>query len=72
MANIYSSLTEIKSGLQRAEITVEGLVKGYLLEIEKNAHLNAFNEVFKMVLCCIIKKMQNYTFICCCWEMKIW
>ena len=47
MAKFYSSLTEIKSGLQRAEITVQGLVKNYLDEIKKNAHLNAFNEVFE-------------------------
>ncbi len=46
MAKFYSSLTEIKSGLQRGEITVQGLVKNYLGEIKKNAHLNAFNEVF--------------------------
>lgn len=47
MAKFYSSLTEIKSGLQRAEITVQSLVKGYLEQIKKNAHLNAFNEVFE-------------------------
>ena len=47
MAKFYSSLTEIKSGLLRAEITVQGLVKNYLGEIKKNAHLNAFNEVFE-------------------------
>jgi aspartyl-tRNA(Asn)/glutamyl-tRNA(Gln) amidotransferase subunit A len=46
MAKFYSSLSEIKSGLQRGEITVQGLVKNYLGEIKKNAHLNAFNEVF--------------------------
>jgi aspartyl-tRNA(Asn)/glutamyl-tRNA(Gln) amidotransferase subunit A len=47
MAKFYSSLSEIKSGLQRAEITVESLVQGYLGQIKKNAHLNAFNEVFE-------------------------
>jgi aspartyl-tRNA(Asn)/glutamyl-tRNA(Gln) amidotransferase subunit A len=47
MAKFYSSLSEIRSGLQRAEITVEGLVKNYLDQIKKNAHLNAFNEVFE-------------------------
>ncbi|MDR6942858.1 Asp-tRNA(Asn)/Glu-tRNA(Gln) amidotransferase subunit GatA [Mucilaginibacter pocheonensis] len=47
MAKFYSSLSEIRSGLQRAEITVEELVKGYLDQIEKYAHLNAFNEVFE-------------------------
>ncbi|HWZ36393.1 MAG TPA: Asp-tRNA(Asn)/Glu-tRNA(Gln) amidotransferase subunit GatA [Mucilaginibacter sp.] len=46
MAKIYSSLSEIKGELQSDKITVEKLVKGYLNEIEKNAHLNAFNEVF--------------------------
>lgn len=59
MANIYSSLTEIKSGLQRAEITVEGLVKGYLREIEKNAHLNAFNEVFADEALIAAKNVDN-------------
>jgi len=47
MAKFYSSLSEIRSGLQRAEITVEGLVNNYLDQIKKNAHLNAFNEVFE-------------------------
>jgi len=46
MAKIYSSLSEIKGELQSNTITVEGLVKGYLSQIENNAHLNAFNEVF--------------------------
>jgi aspartyl-tRNA(Asn)/glutamyl-tRNA(Gln) amidotransferase subunit A len=46
MTKFYSSLTEVKSGLQSGKITVEGLVKSYLGQIEKNAHLNAFNEVF--------------------------
>jgi aspartyl-tRNA(Asn)/glutamyl-tRNA(Gln) amidotransferase subunit A len=47
MAKFYSSLTEIKGGLQRREITVQSLVNNYLGEIKKNAHLNAFNEVFE-------------------------
>jgi len=47
MAKFYSSLSEIKSGLQSGEITVEKLVKGYLEKIKQNAHLNAFNEVFE-------------------------
>ena len=47
MAKFYSSLSEIRSGLQRAEITVEELVKGYLDQIKKFVHLNAFNEVFE-------------------------
>src|SRR5476651_1340361 len=47
MAKFYSSLNEIKGGLQSGKITVETLVKSYLAQIESNAHLNAFNEVFK-------------------------
>ena len=47
MAKFYSSLTEIKSGLQCGEITVLDLVNNYLNEIKKNTHLNAFNEVFE-------------------------
>ncbi|MDB5159102.1 MAG: gatA [Mucilaginibacter sp.] len=46
MTKFYSSLNEIKSGLQSGKITVVGLVKNYLSQIEQNAHLNAFNEVF--------------------------
>ncbi|MEO8886808.1 MAG: Asp-tRNA(Asn)/Glu-tRNA(Gln) amidotransferase subunit GatA [Mucilaginibacter sp.] len=46
MAKFYSSLNEIKSGLQSGSVTVEELVKNYLSQIELNAHLNAFNEVF--------------------------
>src|SRR6187402_836858 len=47
MAKFYSSLNEIKSGLQSGNVTVEELVKNYLSQIELNAHLNAFNEVFE-------------------------
>jgi aspartyl-tRNA(Asn)/glutamyl-tRNA(Gln) amidotransferase subunit A len=46
MAKFYSSLIEIKSELQSGNITVVELVKNYLSQIEANAHLNAFNEVF--------------------------
>lgn len=46
MAKFYSSLNEIKSELQSGNITVVELVKNYLNQIELNAHLNAFNEVF--------------------------
>ena len=46
MAKNYSSLTEIKAGLQSGEVTVEKLVKHYLQNIRANAHLNAFIEVF--------------------------
>ncbi|AYL97469.1 Asp-tRNA(Asn)/Glu-tRNA(Gln) amidotransferase subunit GatA [Mucilaginibacter celer] len=59
MANTYSTLSEIKSGLQRAEITVEGLVKEYLVQIEKNAHLNAFNEVFADEALVAAKNVDN-------------
>jgi aspartyl-tRNA(Asn)/glutamyl-tRNA(Gln) amidotransferase subunit A len=47
MAKFYSSLNEIKSELKNGKTTVELLVKGYLGQIDENAHLNAFNEVFK-------------------------
>jgi aspartyl-tRNA(Asn)/glutamyl-tRNA(Gln) amidotransferase subunit A len=46
MTKFYSSLSEIKGGLQKQELTVEGLVVDYLEAIRLNAHLNAFNEVF--------------------------
>ena len=46
MAKFYSSLNEIKSELQGGNVTVAELVKNYLSQIELNAHLNAFNEVF--------------------------
>jgi len=47
MVKNYSSLTEIKGGLQSGEVTVEKLVKHYLQNIKANAHLNAFIEVFE-------------------------
>src|ERR1700761_1837133 len=47
MAKFYSSLDEIKREIQSGEVTVEGLVSDYLARIRSNAHLNAFNEVFK-------------------------
>ena len=47
MAKFYTSLDQIKSGLQSGEVTVQGLVKNYLDQIKQNAHLNAFNEVFE-------------------------
>jgi aspartyl-tRNA(Asn)/glutamyl-tRNA(Gln) amidotransferase subunit A len=59
MAKFYSSLSEIRSGLQRAEITVEGLVKDYLDQIKKNAHLNAFNEVFEQEALISAKNVDN-------------
>ncbi|MDB5116082.1 MAG: gatA [Mucilaginibacter sp.] len=46
MTKFYSSLSEIKNGLQNGKTTVEELVKNYLSQIQINAHLNAFNEVF--------------------------
>lgn len=45
--------------MQRAEITVEGLVKGYLDQIKKNAHLNAFNEVFEQEALINAKNVDN-------------
>jgi aspartyl-tRNA(Asn)/glutamyl-tRNA(Gln) amidotransferase subunit A len=46
MTNVFSSLAEIQDELQKGSITVEGLVKDYLHQIQSNTHLNAFNEVF--------------------------
>lgn len=45
--------------MQRAEITVEGLVKNYLDQIKKNAHLNAFNEVFEEEALINAKNIDN-------------
>ncbi|MEN0053170.1 MAG: Asp-tRNA(Asn)/Glu-tRNA(Gln) amidotransferase subunit GatA [Mucilaginibacter sp.] len=59
MAKFYSSLSEIRSGLQRAEITVEQLVRNYLDQIKKNAHLNAFNEVFEEEALTSAKNVDN-------------
>jgi aspartyl-tRNA(Asn)/glutamyl-tRNA(Gln) amidotransferase subunit A len=47
MTKFYYSLDEIKRELQSGKITVEVLVKNYLLQISANKHLNAFNEVFE-------------------------
>ena len=46
MAFVYSSLNEIRPGLQSGALSVEGLVTGYLERIKQYARLNAFNEVF--------------------------
>ena len=46
MTKSYTSLNEIKSDIAARKITVEKLVKAYLSNIAKYAHLNAFNEVF--------------------------
>jgi len=56
MSKFYTSLNEIKSGLQSGETTVQGLVKRYLEQIKLNAHLNAFNEVFEEEA---LKRAQN-------------
>lgn len=47
MSETFSSLSQIKTGLQKGDITVNGLVTGYLERIRQYAHLNAFNEVFR-------------------------
>lgn len=47
MAKFYTSLNQIKGGLQSGAVTVQGLVKNYLDQIKQNTHLNAFNEVFE-------------------------
>jgi aspartyl-tRNA(Asn)/glutamyl-tRNA(Gln) amidotransferase subunit A len=46
MSETFSSLSQIKAGLQKGDITVKGLVTRYLERIRQYAHLNAFNEVF--------------------------
>jgi aspartyl-tRNA(Asn)/glutamyl-tRNA(Gln) amidotransferase subunit A len=57
MAKFYTSLTEIRSGFTTWEITVEGLVKGYLQQIKNNAHLNVFNEVFEQEALALQKQL---------------
>jgi aspartyl-tRNA(Asn)/glutamyl-tRNA(Gln) amidotransferase subunit A len=47
MSKNYTTLVEIKSALQKGEVSVEALVAGYLARIKEYAHLNAFNEVFE-------------------------
>ena len=46
MSKNYTTLVEIRSALQKGEVSVEALVAGYLNRIKAYAHLNAFNEVF--------------------------
>jgi aspartyl-tRNA(Asn)/glutamyl-tRNA(Gln) amidotransferase subunit A len=46
MAKSYTTLTAIQQDLQGGIVTVEELVKHYLVNIKQYAHLNAFNEVF--------------------------
>ena len=43
---MYKTLAEIQSSLTSGDTTVKELVSGYLSNIEKNKHLNAFLEVF--------------------------
>jgi aspartyl-tRNA(Asn)/glutamyl-tRNA(Gln) amidotransferase subunit A len=47
MAKSYTTLTAIQQDLQGGIVTVEELVKHYLVNIKQYAHLNAFNEVFE-------------------------
>lgn len=42
----YTSLTEIQGILAQKQLTVPELIAYYFSQIEKNQHLNAFNEVF--------------------------
>ncbi|MDQ7949361.1 MAG: Asp-tRNA(Asn)/Glu-tRNA(Gln) amidotransferase subunit GatA [Pedobacter sp.] len=42
----YTSLTEIQAKLAQKELDLPGLLSYYFGQIEKNQHLNAFNEVF--------------------------
>ncbi|KQB99542.1 Asp-tRNA(Asn)/Glu-tRNA(Gln) amidotransferase subunit GatA [Pedobacter sp. Hv1] len=42
----YTSLTEIQGRLAQKQLTVPELIAYYFTQIEKNQHLNAFNEVF--------------------------
>ena len=42
----YTSLTEIQGRLAQKQLTVPELITYYFSQIEKNQHLNAFNEVF--------------------------
>jgi aspartyl-tRNA(Asn)/glutamyl-tRNA(Gln) amidotransferase subunit A len=43
---MYKTLSEIQSAISSGQATVKGLVHGYLSNIDKNIHLNAFLEVF--------------------------
>ncbi|RZK52484.1 MAG: Asp-tRNA(Asn)/Glu-tRNA(Gln) amidotransferase subunit GatA, partial [Pedobacter sp.] len=42
----YTSLTEIQGELAQKQLTLSQLISHYFEQIEKNQHLNAFNEVF--------------------------
>lgn len=42
----YTSLTEIQGKLTQKELKIQDLLSYYFEQIEKNKHLNAFNEVF--------------------------
>ncbi|MFI5451888.1 Asp-tRNA(Asn)/Glu-tRNA(Gln) amidotransferase subunit GatA [Pedobacter sp. UC225_61] len=42
----YTSLTEIQGKFTQKELTLPDLLSYYFKQIEKNKHLNAFNEVF--------------------------
>jgi len=55
----YTSLNEIKSDIAVKKVTVEKLVKKYLVNITKHAHLNAFNEVFEKEALDTAKKVDS-------------
>jgi aspartyl-tRNA(Asn)/glutamyl-tRNA(Gln) amidotransferase subunit A len=55
----YTSLSEIKSDIAVKKVTVEKLVKNYLVNITKHAHLNAFNEVFEKEALDAAKKVDS-------------
>ncbi len=42
----YTSLTEIQAEIAQKKLSLTSLLHYYFLQIEKNKHLNAFNEVF--------------------------
>ncbi len=46
MVNTYTTLTAIQQDLREGRTTVKELVNGYLANIARYQHLNAFNEVF--------------------------
>ena len=61
----YTSLTEIQGKITQKQLKLQDLLSYYFEQIEKNKHLNAFNEVFfdsaTLQANAVQKKMENGT-----------
>ncbi|QJD96728.1 Asp-tRNA(Asn)/Glu-tRNA(Gln) amidotransferase subunit GatA [Mucilaginibacter robiniae] len=59
MLKQYTTLTRIQDDLRSGQTSVKELVQHYLQQIEKYAHLNAFNEVFGQEALGLAEQLDN-------------